>query len=325
MKDKFSQQRQFFTAGNSNPTMVTMKTSYSLFILFILFSCNQSNDTKADKSIESTPIGSNATNAISEYQHFISQLDTSNVQTATIAAKKYQELFTNEPPEIKDKAFVIFNAHYERLDRTINALHEKDTTNFDPLISLDASGKALPISEKLKAYNDKLKRNGFEVSSSEGISYIMQDRDFFANWFYSYVSPTMKAYLLQLNKENKEGFGEDAGLIIDPKQFVDRLVWWEDFIKNDTLFILRNEAKERKKDLLTFFVNGMDNSPIVDYATNKINDYYRKAYSYLQDTYPNSETNKVVNPYFKALSTMNNKKASEILNDYKKKGIIFSF
>lgn len=305
-----------------------MKFFYTLFLLFIFFSCDQPKDTKADKSQADTTIvatSATSTNALNEYQLFISKLDTFNVETATMAAKKYQELFVNEDLELKDKGFAIFNAHYERLDRNINELHEKDTTNFDPLIMLDASGKALPIPAKLKVYNDKLKRNGFEVSSTEGMSYIQQDRDFIAKWFYSYVSPTMKAYLQQLNKENKEGFQEDAGLTIEAKQYVNRLIWWDNFIQNNAKFLLINEAKEHRKYLLTFFVIGMDNSPVVDYETNKLDDYYKAAYTYLQNSYPNSETNKIVNPYFKALLQNDSQKATAILNDYKKKGIIIDF
>jgi hypothetical protein len=225
----------------------------------------------------------------------------------------------------KDKGFLIFNRHYEKLEKNINELHQKDTINFDALIFLDASGKGLPLSQEVKDYNERLKKNGFQVASSEGISYIKTDRDFIAQWFYSYVSPTMKDYLQQLNKENKEGFQEDAGLSIEAKQYAERLAWWDDFIRQNQSFILIQEAKEYRKELLTFFLLGMDNSPVMDYATNKVTDYYKTAYTYLQENYPNTETNKLVNPYFEFLLQNDTKRASLLLNNYKRQGIILDF
>lgn len=305
-----------------------MRKIYSLCFLTILLACNETQNKRTNTAHSDTTTVGNSTKSfdvINEYKQFVSKLDTFNVETATIAAKKYQELFQNVDVTIKDEAFVIFNTHYEKLDKNINELHEKDTTNFDPLIMLDASGKGLPVSKKLREYNDRLKRNGFEVSSTEGISYIQQDRDFIAKNFYTYVSPTMREYLEQLNKENKEGFQEDAGLTIEMKQYVNRLVWWDQFIHKNLGFISIDKAKENRKYFLTFFLQGMDNSPVISYETNTIDDYYKTAYTYLQNNFPNSETNKIVNPYFKALLQNDKRKATALINEYKKSGVIIDF
>ena len=305
-----------------------MRNIYTLFFLTILLACNETQNKRTNTAHSDTTTVANSTKSfdvLNEYKQFVSKLDTFDVETATIAAKKYQELFQNEDVAIKDEAFVIFNTHYEELHKNLNELHEKDTTNFDPLIMLDASGKGLPVSKKLREYNDRLKKNGFEVSSTEGISYIQQDRNFIAKYFYTYISPTMKEYLEQLNKENKEGFQEDAGLIIETKQYVNRLVWWDNFIKKNGGFISIDKARENRKYFLTFFVQGMDNSPVISYETNTLDDYYKTAYTYLQNNFPNSETNKIVNPYFKALLQKNKTKATALLNEYKKTGVIIDF
>jgi hypothetical protein len=307
---------------------MTTKLICTLSFLIILSACNQTQNNAADKSYSDTTLVKKSTTSeavLKEYQKFVSKLDTLNVETATVAANKYQDLFQKEDVSVRDKGFIIFNNHYEKLDRGINEVHEKDTTDFDPLIMVDISGKSLPVSQKLKDYDEKLKKNGFQVSSTEGMSYIQQDRDFIAKWFYSYVSPQMKEYLQQLNKENKEGFQEDAGLAIEAKQYVNRIVWWDKFIQKNQGFPLIDEAKEHRKYLLTFLLIGMDNSPILSYETNTLDDYYSTAYTYLQNSYPNSETNKIVNPYFKALLQNDNKKATTLLNDYKKKGVIVDF
>jgi hypothetical protein len=307
---------------------MTKKNIFTIFLLAILLACNQAKKkTQSTTQPDTTDVAVTATphNTVVEYQNYVSGLDTFDVETATEAAKKYQELFKGEDVAARDKGFIIFNNHYESLDRTINKLHEKDTTDFEPLITLDASEDNLPVPQKLRAYSEKLKRNGFVVSSTEGMSYIQQDRDFIIKWFYSFVSPVTKEYLQQVNKENKQGFQEDAGLTIEAEEYVNRLVWWENFIRENPDFPLVAKAKDHRKYLLTFFLEGMDNAPVITYETNTLDDYYKTAYSYLQSKFPNSETNKVVNPYFKALLQKDNKKATSLLNDYRKKGVIVDF
>ena len=303
---------------------MTIKNTYTLLSLFIiLFSCRQAQKHNATQStiVESPAIN----DVLREYELHNSNLDTLNVETATIAAEKYLELFAKQNVNIRDKGFIIFNHYYEKLDRNINVLHEKDTTDFSPLIMLDTSGRSLAVSQKLKDYSQGLKRNGFQVSSTEGESYIQQDRDFIEKWFYSHVSPVMKAYLKQLNKENKEGFQEDAGLTIEPKQYVNRLVWWENFVLKNNNFYFVTEAKENRKFLLTFFLIGMENSPVLSFETNELDDYYKTAYSYLQNTFSNSQTNRIVNPYFKALSQKDTIKAASLIEEYKRKDVIKDF
>jgi hypothetical protein len=315
------------------PLEMLMKFLFKMKAFIILFlatllACGQTQDktiniVQADKTLKATT--TNPKDALNEYQRFFLKLDTLSVETVTTAAKKYQEVFSSEDVETRDEGYIIFNSYYLRLTESINVAHAKDTTNFEPLIFLDASGKSLPISLKLKAYSDRLTRNGFQISSTEGMSYIKQDREYIEKWFYKHVSTTMKSYLQQLNKENKEGFQEDAGLTIEPKQFVDRLNWWDNFILNNLNFALVNAAVEHRKQLLTTFLVGMDNSPIIDYDTNKLSEYFKIAYTYLQNNYPNSETNKATKPYFKALLKGQNANANALISRYKTGGIILDF
>jgi hypothetical protein len=303
-----------------------MKIVNSLFICALIFIFSCSGSVENNKETTSTKIGElKETNLLNDYSNFLSQLDSANAATIPTAVTKYKEMFKSESDILKDSAFVLYNSYYKKVDRTLNEIMGIDTTNFDSLIFLDANDKPLPLSKKLKAYKDKIEKNGFKISSTEGNAYIEKDGDYVATEFYPLVSAKMKTYLEQLNKENKEGFQEDAGLTIEPKVFIDRVIWWEIFIDNNTNFLLLDDAKENKKYLLTFLMIGMDNTQVVSQENTTIENYFRVAYTYLQTKFPNSKTNKIIAPYFNALLKKDKQQAEQIINSYEKQKLIIDF
>jgi len=239
-----------------------------------------------------------------------------------MAVKKFIELFAKQDQSTCDSAFFIFNGYYAKLRNGFEDLPERDTTiKFDSLFT-DSAKTNHQFSPNLTQYAEKLKTNGFKIYMSEGDYYIGQDLDFIAKWFYAYVSPQMREYLNQLNKENKQGFSDDAELIIDPVQFASRTVWWEKFAAKYPHFIESGNATENWKSYLGSLLLGMDNSPILDFYKKTISDYYKTAYTYIQNNYPDTQTNKLVSPYFKMLLQKQNGNADKLINKYGKEGKI---
>jgi hypothetical protein len=304
----------------------------SIFILS-LAACNQSQNAVSlgslgktsfeDPKAEKTSGYSNV--LLAEYAEYVLTLDTTDIKTPGLAAEKYKKLFTGKEPSVADSAFFIFNQLYEKLYRNLNELHDKDTTNYDPLVASYQPDVRPEISRNLIIYNRLLHENGFQIAMTEGMTYIQEDRDFIASCFYPFVSKTMKEYLVELNKENQEGFAEDAGMIISPRQLASRILWWENFIRNNASFIYIEEARENKKYFLTFLVEGMDNTPLLSDDHKTVEDYYETAYDYIRKSYPLSETNKLVGVYFEALLKNNSEEANRLLSKYRKEGIILTF
>lgn len=296
-----------------------MKTKNIYFIsllLITIFACNRQKNSNNGSTQQDSTL--HTTDKLEAYQTFINQLDSFSVESATLAAKKYQELFSDQDQDTNDKAYIIFDSYYKKLTNSLNATLEKDTVDYSPLFLQNND----PVSQNLKDYQKKLKENGFQVASIEGMAYIEQDRDFVLKWFENKVSATMREYLQEKNKENKEGFMKDAGLVISGKQYVNRLIWLEKFTKDHNSFYFADDLKQQRKRLLAFFLTGVDNTPLFVYSTRNLNPYYKGAYTYLQNTFPNSETNHIVSPYFQALQTGNNKKADELIAEYKRKQLI---
>jgi len=299
-----------------------------ILALAIFTACNQSsnNTTAVQSPIDTTAFQLPARpTSLTQYKTFIASLDTADVNSANLAAQKYQQLFQQEEATARDSGYILFSHYFETLDRNLNDLHEADTADYHAFVPGYPSTKDNTPTNRQKQYVETLHKNGFQLASVEGMTYVKPDYDVITSWFDPYVSPTMKEYLAQLNKENKEGFAADAGIVISPTQLVDRIAWWESFIKRHPSFVLRNEAEEQRKYLFTVLMLGMENTPVRSYQNGALEPFYKTAYDYLQKTYPESEANQLVAPYYKALQQRDRKSADALVKEYKSKGYIMSF
>nr|WP_294943317.1 hypothetical protein [uncultured Mucilaginibacter sp.] len=261
---------------------------------------------------------------LNKYSSYLNGLDTTKMESAVLGAKKYAQWFATKDEATRDSAYLLFDGFFAKLNNGLDQLDHQD-------LHLDSLVVAIPgndtvakprLSAKLSAYAYKLKENGFYVYMSEGDTYIGRDYDFVAKWFYPYVSAVLKEYLAQLNKEEKEGFQEDAGLTISPVQLADRAIWWEKFTFEHPGAIISGAAKANWSAYMGTLLNGMDNTPIMDYDPAKLSDYYSEAYTYLEKSFPASQTNKLVNPYFKLLLKNDRKQADVLLKTYEQKQLI---
>jgi hypothetical protein len=298
-------------------------TAISVSII-LLCSCAAKDESKEKERIKIEDKITTTNNFIA-YKNFLSSLDSNDITTVPKAVKKYEELFTNDSFNIKDSAFILFDDYYKKVSDVLNIALENDTTNFDALIFVDEQNSPLPLplSTKLTDFKNKIIVNGFKIASTEGTIYIKKRPNFIESKFHSFLSPIMKEYLQQINKEDREGFQEDAGIIIEPITYIDRTIWWENFILKNESFILIKEAKMNKKKLLTYLLIGMDNTPTT--INEEIDIYFKNAYIYLQKNYPNSNTNKIIAPVFSALQKKDKITADKIRNNYIKQGLIIDF
>ncbi len=238
------------------------------------------------------------------------------------AADKYTSLFKGQPSSMADSGYVIFEKFYRRVDNTINEIHFQDSTDYKPLVLVYDEPNPLALTQKLKDYNNKMIANGFEVDMTEGATYLKQDRDFIAKHFYSFISPVLKEYLVQVNKDHKEGFSEDGGLTISPVQLADRVIWRENFLRKHPDFIFRKSAESERKSYLATLFEGMDNTPVLSFEDGKLDPSYAEAYQYLQKKAPQSPASKLIKPYFAALQKQDTSKANSLLTLYKLDGLV---
>ena len=272
---------------------------------------------------------------LNEYKRFVTSLDPRSEKSTTVAADKYAELFSGADKKVCDSAYVVFDQLYQKVENNLNdkLVNDKSFADF-PCITYDSLGvKEQPFERRFLPFKKSIEKNGFRIDCPEGMAEIGQDRSFVAKHFYAFVSPVMKQFLEGLRKEYDQVFSADAGISISPKEYVDRLIGWENFNRANPNFILSREAKSHQVQLFHFFLTGMDNTPIVDseYDENgeivgeTIDPYFVEAYAYLNKKYPNSETNALVKPYKMALLKKDRVKIERLIKTYTKRGLMIDF
>ncbi|SDE51755.1 hypothetical protein SAMN05216464_10711 [Mucilaginibacter pineti] len=302
-----------------------IKNIAPLILLTLLFTCCKQKPARTPAiaiKLHSNKIearGHYTSPALNKYAAFIDSLSGADAATAQQAAKRYTLLFNRQNTTICDAGFIIFSTYYDKLNATLDDQHQKDTADYNKYL---VNGDKHPMPAKMTAYINLLSENGFEFAQEEGATYVTQDRDFITRWFYRYVSPVMREYLTQVNMENKNIYMHDAGISITPDQLVERAIWWEDFYKLHSGFVLVNQAKSTADTYLALLLQGSDNTPVTEYNTKALTTFFKDAYTLLQKKYPTSDAGKLAIPYYQLLLNGKDATANSLLKAYVAKGFI---
>ena len=312
-----------------------MKRLTPLLLAVLCFACGSKEkkikqNTTPKKDIHArnaAPAFNYGNTVLLQYDRYLNQLDTESVQSGYQAAETFQKLFKTQQAAVCDTAYHIFNQFHSLLCSYLNEHMASDSINYEQMIYGDENGHKPVLSKKQKAIARALEKNGFGIDAEEGTAFIVQNQQFILQVFNKYVSAPMKQYLTQFKKEQEEGYQEDAGLTISPNQLADRVVWWEQFSKSNPKFMYATECGMNYKYLMAVLLHGMDNTSVREYTsdnTDSLSDYFHTAYTYVQSKYAQSNTNKVVTPYFNAWLKKDTAEVSRILNNFKEEnGIVY--
>jgi hypothetical protein len=299
--------------------------TFFVCLFFVFVSCNSRNSSDKSNQNDSTSLIYDTLQVASEhpeitaYKIFLHKLDSTNAVSATTAVNELKRAFNGKSSDLCDLAYIELQQLLDTIELRLNEKLNNDTTNYNLIFEK----KNIPA--KLQKAKNELEKNGFIYASSEGIIYITQNRGFVISNLLSFFTKTMQTYLIQIDKENKEGFMEDAGIIITPQQYIDRVIWHEKFIADNPDFILLKNCKAYKKAYLTYLLTGIDNTSLYDYDDEtKLSTYFQQAYNYALKTYPESETASIIQPYMQAIEQKQKTVVEQLLKKYTIKGLIYS-
>lgn len=297
----------------------------AVFLIFIgLISCKKTPENVVTKmrsdrfrEVDTAEVDSENPRLIA-YREFVQQLDSADIASPLKAQTEFQTRFDGQSAGLCDSAFVVFQSLYEKVESALNAQHQNDTTDYEPLLS---GSKVL--SPALKKFQHTLAVNGYRLAVVDEMIYIEQDRSFVAQHFYGMLSPAMRDFLEEMRKENKEGFAARGGISITPKQLAERAVWYEKFIAANPRFISIDKCKNYQKAYLTYLFNGYGNTGL--YTTSgDLSPYFKSAYGYLLSKHADTQVVQLLQPYYKALKAKEVDKVKALLKEMKVKGIILS-
>ncbi len=236
--------------------------------LILMLSCQSS-------SSESQPVDQ----AVDNSEQISAENDTTAVSVESELTESkyadYKELSTTLPKTIEglDSLMHFFNTH--NVDFSAS---EKDSAYFDYLNLMyavqDQHGEDDLDESELEAYKTK----GFNVFSSEGISWIVVNEAAVGENFKSAISKDVYAYS-QLGEYSSKQLSADAGLWYTFSQMGEMILELEDKIFENENSVYLNEFIGVYQDYLNLYMWGLDNTPIFDWSNdNKLDAEVEKSY-----------------------------------------------
>ncbi len=243
-----------------------------------------------------------------QYKDRLAKLGFDQVSSVEIAANELIKLASDMNDNCKEELLYTFRKYYYK------ALESYDRKS-------DVGNWNYPISDSKKLkFNSSISKVGWTLKESEGIYYIGESGEWFQKKFKTIFTESYSKYLSLRLKEIKEGFSEDAGLLISWEQLRKRIVLWEEFLKDHPNFKENPEIRDYLNIYIRTFLTGMDNSRIYDSNTKKLRTEVKAAFEKYIKENKKSAYYTLVKDYYEMLK--NNKFiVSEDSNEYlKKKG-----
>lgn len=145
------------------------------------------------------------------------------------------------------------------------------------------------------------KQYGFETYMAEGDYYLRYPYTNMTQLFD--VPQDWQDWLYILSKRQNDL--EDAGLMISVEELRKAIVSISDFIKKYPNFVAKDDVDEKLKYYYFYYLDGIDNSPIYDYETNKVKPTYINSYKTFIDTNKDCIGYKTVENYYNKLKNNN--------------------
>jgi hypothetical protein len=292
-----------------------MKSLILILPLAFLISCNSnktSNLKKVSQADENIVEKNNIENIVSSnhknlmnikgdlasFKLFIKGLDSSKISTLPLALDYIKTCIPADLPG-RDSVFM---EYYFEFYNVANALSDRFESGFPQLISELNENKSTPETD---AFKDNLKQAGLDLCMTEGIYYFDVIYDFFYSSFKDRVSPGLAEYLNIRKDELKEGFSEDAGMIISFDELYNRIKRWDNYIRSYPNSITIVDAKNYYQTYLETLLTGMDNSRIFDMENNTLNPEIKALYEKAIKEDSTSDSGSTISAYYKFLAKHN--------------------
>jgi hypothetical protein len=291
--------------------MATKKILLALSCSF-LFACGSNNtqdkkDTVSttdyllqDNSVSKFVIAnhqklSGVTGSFKSYKLYLDKLDNDSL-TAIPFALDYINTCISTDNADRDSIFLLFNIKFYEV---ANRLSDSLDTKYKSLIhQLDKDSSTV----ELKSFKNNLATCGIDIFSTEGMYYLDVIPNFFYDNFKNRVSDGVAEFLNIRQDELKQGFSEDAGMLISFEDLYNRVKRWENFINKYPNTVYNNEANSYYETYLETLMTGMDNSRLFDFDNNSLLPEMKTLYEKIIGEGTESPTTKIISSFYALLA-----------------------
>ncbi|MHC1719813.1 MAG: hypothetical protein AB9844_03805 [Clostridiaceae bacterium] len=166
----------------------------------------------------------------------------------------------------------------------LNSYYDLDKESIDPEKIKEGDIKEFYIS---------MTEAGFKFTQEEGVLYPTIDYHFIDS-YSKYVSDEMKEFAAFMALDSDNRWAGDAEIRISLTALADRISAAEKYIVKYPDASGKDQVLDKYKIYLGALLGGIDNTPIADYQTGKINDKFIEAYEYFIGKYPELKASEAV-------------------------------
>ena len=281
-----------------------------LVCIFALAACGNQDSEVKDPGIEKPNHSTESMNPklIQEFSRTIDQtaspmevkqgldemIQDTNTKTADVLVidyLEYQEAFLQKGME----------KYTEQIDQ-LNPYFNLETESID----------AAAIKESnLKAFYQSYTNAGFTFVAIEGMLNPIIDYRYLES-YKNKVSAEISEYGNFMALHSDQPWARDAELAISLNELADRIAIAEKYVSNYPNAALKEKVISQYILYLRAYLTGIDNTPLVHYEENVVDDQFIKAYYYFIETYPDLKTTELVQSH---VNELENKKLAPPYNN----------
>lgn len=167
------------------------------------------------------------------------------------------------------------------------------------------------LQDELSEMVKKTRDSGYKIEQAEGFYYPVIDYSIYAKYTAN-VNPDIKAYFGIMETESDQVYAKDAALRIDWSEVIQRGLITEDFLKKYPNFSKYDDIKNLYNRYVSAFMYGLNNTPLFDYETNKINEEAKTTYEEAIKNNKDSDFIYLLKGFMEVLSKNNYKLTDEV-------------
>lgn len=220
---------------------------------------------------------------------------------------------------VSDKE-AVYRLFISLIDKAVNEFNDSFEENYASLIEkLNSDVNDIEVRDFKKCLN----LCGLSLLNSEGMYYVDAKYNYVYNLFKKEASPALREFLAIRSEELRQGFSDDAALLISFEDLYLRVISWEDFMKKYPDFFLKDHAKNYYEGYLSTLLSGMDNSRVFDYEDDKLLPEIKALYERIIAKNEDRKSTKIITAYYEYLKTIDFK-YNESIEKYLKDNELFN-
>ena len=219
--------------------------------------------------------------------------------------------------ETEDKIILDYLNEYAKLEDEINEILQSQP-NIDNLNTLAYADKS-KVSKDALELEKEVKRNGFKISSSEGMIYVAKNSEFIKSQTIDLLDSTSVEFINLYCDELDLPCCDDAAIMISGEILVKRAYQWGELSKKVEGLRYEQIVKDEYKEYLQLLFIGLDNTPSFDWTTNQFNTKLLKQLQNIIKNYPNSKAAKEFIQFIDLLKNANYAKNESVESYLKSK------